>query len=173
MQLNKLYLTTLTMVCAELIAPRSAFPIIGRTGNGAICDLVEGYTAQVPVDFNQISLADKGAVILNSDYMIDPQFGGTENIQATPFSEVYPDQSNMNSASVLAFFQAAPQMTYTVISTPNCSLSLLGEGVNTWVGVSTWGNGNGYILTGLKTDEAKQAILSMLQDTEITPACWK
>lgn len=172
MQLNKFYLSALTLACVGLIAPRSAFPI-GRTGNGAIYDLAQGYTAQVPTDFSQISLADKGAVILNSNYMLDPEFGVPENMQATPFVEIYPALTNANSATVLAFFQAAPQMTYTAVSTPNCSLSLLGEGVNTWVGVSTWGNGNGYVVAGQKTDEAKQAILSILQNTVITSSCWK
>jgi hypothetical protein len=172
MQPSKLFAISVTIACVGLILPRSAFPI-GRVGNGAIGDAVQGYTAQVPLDFNQISLGDKGSVSLNSNYLFNPEFGLTEFIQANPFSENYPELVNANSATVLAYFQSAPQMSYTAVAVPNCSLSLLGEGPNTWVGISTWGNGAGYVLVTAKTDEAKQGILTMLQNTEITTPCWK
>jgi hypothetical protein len=172
MQLSKLYSTLLILACAGLIAPRSALSEIGRVGNDSIGDLTQGYSAIVPQDFDQISTAALGGVNLGSNYMLDPEFGTTENIQAIPFGEIYPGLVTANSASVLAFFQAAPGMTYTTISTTNCALSLLGEGTNTLIGIATWGNGNGYVTTAVKTDEAKQAILTMLQNTQITSPCW-
>jgi hypothetical protein len=172
MQLSKFLTLAMTIACAGLMTPRRAFPI-GRTGNGAIGDMVEGYSAQVPEDFNEISIADKGAVILGSNYLFDPEFGQTEFIQARPFTEAYPHLVNGSSTSVLAYFETIPG-NYAVIQTQNCGLSLLGEGVNNWVGISTWGNGNGYVLlSAAKTDEAKQGILTMLQNTEITTSCWK
>jgi hypothetical protein len=173
MQLNKIYSTCFILACAGLFAPRSAFSEIGRVGNDSIGDSIQGFSAQVPNDFNQISTAAQGGVNLGSNYMLDPEFGTTENIQAIPFGEIYPGLVTASSASVLAFFQAAPGMTYTAVTTPNCSLSLLGEGTNTLIGIVTWGNGNGYILTAAKTDEAKQGILTMLQNTQITTPCWK
>lgn len=162
----------LLLACAGYIFPHSAFPI-GRTGSGTIGDLTQGYSTMVPQDFDEITLANQGAVTLNSNYMLSPEFGGTEFIQARPFAQAYPQLTSGNENSVLTYFQATSG-NYQTVQTSNCALSLLGEGTNTWVGISTWGNGNGFVaLSAAKTDEAKQAILNMLQNTEITTPCWK
>jgi len=156
---------------AGLTTPHLAYSI-GRVGNDQIGDPRDGYTALVPPDFNQIILADRDSAILQSNYIFDPEFGLTVAINAFPFSNVYPELTAATEAKVVEYFQGAPMMHYVKVTTPNCSLSLLGEGDSTWVGVSTWGEGKGYVVAATKTDEAKQGILNLLQATKIVSRCW-
>jgi hypothetical protein len=169
---NKIPVSLLIAACAGLIVPRFAFPI-GRIGNLTIGDPIQGYLAQVPQDFGQIVITDQDSAVLQSDYIFDPEFGLTVDIQAKPFNQTYPALVTDNEASTLAYFQSITGMSYTVVTANNCGLSLIGESATTWVGISTWGNGNGYVLVAPKVDSAQQGILSLLQNTEIEISCWR
>ena len=160
------------LVGVGIASPRSAFPI-GRIGTGQIGDATERYVATIPTDFAQVYPVEQDSLVMQSNYMLDPELGLTVDIHATPFSTAYPALVSAKRTAVLAYFKGIAGMNYKVLRTPNCSLSLIGESATAVVGISTWGNGVGYVLAAPKADPASQGIVNILRSTVIEDACWK
>lgn len=152
-----------------LAAPNIAFPI-GRSGNGRIASLEDGFSTESPKYFDQArelpnnSLRILAPTVRTSGSLFSPE------IELRRYEVEFPQEVKLTRQETLARF--ALHGWWNAKHADPCVEVFLSDNESASSAVATWGEGRGVVMIGPKNGISKSAIREMLDKLTLEPgAC--
>ncbi len=158
----------IALLCAPLAAQA-----IGRSGNGRIQSVQEGFSTIQPLQLPEFQAADDGSIRLMNSGIMDAMHTQAA-LYAHRFSVFYPTRTAMDRDTLKLDFASNGWRQSAAPQDQCIDLYYSDRGSATAV-VAVWGMGKGVVLVGPKLGVVAYAIDQMIQNLQLDPgACaWK
>lgn len=164
--------TAIIILTVLLLIPLSAFPI-GRSGNGLISSVPDGFTANSPKFFDQSAPLPLDALKISAPTIRTASSSAAPQIELRRFSVEYANDVSLSRTDMRNKFAANGWWIASHADT--CIEIYLSDYESASTAVVTWGMGKGVVILGAKNVLVKASIKSILDSLTLEPgACaWK